>query len=95
MPSAFAGDGEEGSLVDGVSIGFNKDTVSVVEGGPEIVKRIAQDRGGMPREPRADGGAAFPHLTVAVGAESLFVLTDVASENLFELADVMFGPFGL
>lgn len=93
LPRALFGEGESGVPVDGAAIGFDENTVSVIKGGSEIVKRIAQDRGGVAGE--ASANLAFPHLKIELGRDSLFTRTDVAAENVFEMVDVMFGPFGL
>ncbi len=95
LPSAIFGEGEFDMLVDGAAIDFDKDTVSVIQGGSEVMEGIPQDRRRMARETAPDCVRAFPWVTIAVGLESIFVRTDVLPENLFEVVDVMFGPFGL
>lgn len=86
-------DGEEGSLVNSVAIGRHKCTVSVIQGGPEIVQRIAKHGWGVLREVGADRGA--PGLAIILWPKGLFVSRNVAFEDAFEMVDVMFGPFGL
>ena len=94
LPSAFFGEGKFDVLVDGAAIGFDQNTVSVVQGGAEIVKRIAQNRGGVARQ-RLSDRRLFPSVTIAVGDESVFALTQVSPKNVFKVRDVVFGPFGL
>lgn len=87
----------EGSPAIGdVAVDFGNDTVSVIEGGPEVVERIAQDRGRVFWEVGAkDVPPLFQRAVLALGAQSLFVLRDVPPEKGFKLVDVMFGPFYL
>ena len=72
---------------------FDQLDICVVESGPEIVERIAQDGWAMLGEGAADSDT--PRLTVILGNDSLFVSRNVDFENTFKLVDVMFGPFGL
>ena len=81
-------------IVDGMAIGFDEDTVCVIEGGPEVVQGVPKNRWRMPREASPKRRGAFPFVTIALGSESIFVRTDVSPKNTFKLFDVMFGPFG-
>ncbi|MBA3941614.1 MAG: hypothetical protein C0520_10425 [Sphingopyxis sp.] len=80
-------------LVDGISPVLNKYTVRVIKGGPEVMQCIAQNCGSMPRKSSADSSFT-PSLTVALGPQSLHVLVHNRPENVFQIADVMIGPFG-
>jgi hypothetical protein len=81
---------------DLVPIGFHHDTVSVVEGGPEVVDSVTENGWSVLGE-RGDIGAfrAFQPSTIFLGPQSLHVARDVSAEYDFELVDVMFGPFYL
>jgi hypothetical protein len=85
----------EAALVhEGVTIGFDQNTVSVIEGGAEIVKRITEHGGdvfvgGCAR----DGAASFQRAILVLGPETLYVVRDVSVQKDFELLDVLIGPF--
>lgn len=72
---------------------FDQDTISVIEGGPEVVNRIAQDSRRVGRKVVPNG--CIPNTKIVIGPKSIFVLSDVIIKHDFELSDVMFGPFGL
>jgi hypothetical protein len=95
LPIRMIDNGEFNMLVDSSSIGFDKNTVSVVQSGPEVMQRVAQNGGSMPRERLANGCDAFPELTISIGPHSLSVASKVHLKNVFKLQDVLFGPFGL
>jgi hypothetical protein len=87
---------EFAEFVEGSAVGICNDVVSVVQGGAEVVKCIAKDRGRVFGEcRRPDGLPPFQKAVLALGSESLHVVTDVLPEDGFKLADVMFGPFNL
>lgn len=76
--------------------GIAYDVVRVVKGNPEVVDSITHDsrcvfgeRGGTSMLP------AFQKAVLALGPQSLHVVTDVSREYDFQLVDVMFGPFNL
>ena len=94
LPRAVFCEGEPDVTVDRAAIGFDEDTVSVFKGGPEIVQRIAENCGRMPGKLAAND-SRFPRLTIILGDHSLFVAVDVGAENVFQLKDVVFGPFSL
>jgi hypothetical protein len=88
--------GKEGPPCDLSAVGFHHDTVSVVEGGPEVMNGIAENGWGV----LGEGGhvglpLAFQPSTIFLGPQSLHVARDVSAEYDFELVDVMFGPFYL
>jgi hypothetical protein len=78
---------------DLAAVGFHHDTVSVVEGGPEVVDGITEHgwsvfgEGGQTGVPRA-----VQVSTIFLGPQSLHVARHVIGEYHFELTDVMFGP---
>ena len=84
-------------LVDGAAIGFQQDTVRVVERSPQIMNGIAKHCRGVPWESWgvAPARRSFQRVVVALGSQSFSVITDVVPEDGFELTDVMFGPFDL
>lgn len=76
------------------AIGFCGDVVSVVEGGPEVVNRIAQDGWDVFIERFGfQGPSLFQRAVLALGPQSLHVATDVIPKAGFKITDVMFGPF--
>jgi hypothetical protein len=92
----FLAEGEVRPIGDLVTVGFHHDTVSVVEGGPQVMDGITEHgwsvfgEGGHIGLPRV-----FQTATVFLGTQSLHVARDVSAEYDFELIDVMFGPFYL
>lgn len=82
-----------GMSVDGIPPVLNEYTVRMIKGGPEVMERIAQDGGCMAGETDTYESAT-PSLTIALGAQSLHVLLHNRPENVFQIADVMVGPFG-
>jgi hypothetical protein len=88
--------GKEGPPCDLSAVGFHHDTVSVVEGGPEVVDSITKHGRSMLGECGNAGlPLAFQPSTIFLGPQSLHVARDVSGEYDFELVDVMFGPFYL
>lgn len=76
------------------TVGVGSDVVSVVEGGPEVVQCIAKDGWDMLVK-RFEFGrpSLFQRAVLALGPQSLHVITDVVPEAGFKITDVMFGPF--
>lgn len=78
------------------SVGIAGDMVRVIEGGPEIMNGIAQNRGSVFGKRNWVGSPSlFQKAVVALGPQSLQVLTDVVPKDGFKLTDVMVGPFNL
>lgn len=84
--------GKAGVLGDAAAVGFHQDTVRVIEGGPEVVNRIAQDAGTVLGEAHAND---LPHVIVGLSQESFFVFSGEGPEHRFKVANVYIGPFGL
>jgi hypothetical protein len=92
----FLTEGEVRPIGDLVTVGFHHDTVSVIEGGPEVMDGIAEHGWSVLGEGGEIGAfRAFQPATIFLGPKSLHVARDVSAEYDFELADVMFGPFYL
>lgn len=75
---------------------LDHNAISVIEGSPEVMQRIAQDcrcmfgeRSGRP------GALPLQKLVIMLGSQSIYTVRDVLFENSFEAVDVMFGPFYL
>lgn len=81
--------------IDGAAIGFNQYDVRVVQAGSEVMDRVPDYGGDVERNSSADASGVFPCVTIALGVKSLHVRKDVGPNNLFELSDVMVGPFYL
>ena len=92
----FLAEGEVRPIGDLVTVGFHHDTVSVVEGGPQVMDGITEHgwsvfgEGGQISVPPAVQAS-----TIFLGPQSLHVARDVSGEYFFELTDVMFGPLYL
>ena len=73
----------------GVRIGG--DMVGMIQGGVEIVNRIAKHGRDMLWE--SPGADLFQRVAIALSPHSIHVISDVVPKQGFELVDVMFGPF--
>ena len=89
------GEREGGLAIDRASVCFDKDAIHVVEGGAEVVYRIAEHRWRMARESGSDGlpGTHWPPTLVGLTSEELCVCTHVLPEDTFKLVKVLFSPF--
>lgn len=87
--------GKVNSILDDMAVSFDQNTVSVIEGGPEVMYGIAQNRGSMPGEDTSQAPSAFQRVDICLSDHSVYAHTNNFSKNRFELTDVMFGPFGL
>lgn len=86
---------KEGMFSNRSLVFLDHDAISVVEGGLEVVQRIAQNgRGVFGEEPRR-GALPLQKSVIALEAQSLYIVRDKLFENSFEAVDVMFGPFYL
>ncbi|MDZ4111078.1 MAG: hypothetical protein U1E18_15960 [Brevundimonas sp.] len=88
-------EGKFGVPVDCASVGFNECDVSVVEATPKVMDCITNYRWSVSGNVPANTTGRFPRLTIALGAHSLHVRTDVGLDNAFELTNVSVGPFYL
>jgi hypothetical protein len=88
--------GESPVFVEFGSMGIAGDMVRVIEGDPEIMKDIAQNRGRVFWKSNwVDPSPLFQKAVFALGSQSLDVLTDVIPKDGVKLTDVMVGPFNL
>lgn len=75
-------------------IGFDKDAVCVIKGGPHVVQCISQhSRSMFGRLCEKDRDTPFERALLVIGGKSLTVFRDVSSEKPFKLVNVMIGPF--
>ncbi|TPK83026.1 hypothetical protein FJ934_20635 [Mesorhizobium sp. B2-4-12] len=77
-------------------VGVGDDVVRVIKGNSQIMERITKDCGSVFGKRGLPWG--LPRLqpsVIALGPQTLHVITDVVPENDFELADVIVGPFNL
>lgn len=75
-----------------VSVG--SDVVSVIKGDTKIVDSVAQNGRDMLVERFGfNVPSLFQRSVLALGSQSLHVVTDVAPKSGFKITDVMFGPF--
>lgn len=89
-------EGEPAESVKRRVVGFGGDVIRVIEGGAEVVERIAQNRGRMFGERSGSSDLpAFQKAVLALGPQSFHVLMDEVPENGFKISDVLFGPFNL
>ncbi len=75
----------------------SKFPVRVIERRAEIVDGIADDRrqNGWQVAAKLDGKSGLPAFTALVNGDGVRVLLGETSKGLFEIADVMLGPFDL
>lgn len=94
-PSALASEGKLDILIDCAAIGFDKDTVSVVECCSEVVDRIAQNCRRMSGEGLSNPIGTRPSYSIKLGAHGFSVCQLMSAKDGFELKDMVSGPFGL
>lgn len=87
-------DREVGMVSGGFPIGFDTDNVCVVERGPHIVNRIANDGGGVTWKFASKRNGGFPIFFLGLTDEGVTVLYNVGVENRLKLVDVLYGSFG-
>lgn len=78
------------------AIGLDHNPVSVIEADPEVMNSIADDSGGVARKAGAKlKKSPIPNVRISLGHCWFDVIVDVIPENIFELRDVVIGPFNL
>lgn len=100
LPAALFSKGELDALPVGMvdyiaTVRLDENTVGMIKGGSEIVQGIAKDGWGVTRERGPEWPAGVPPFCLLLSKEGAFVLSDMRSEELFQLTDVYLGPFGL
>lgn len=86
-------EGEKGMPSWQIPVGLDANTVSVIQGGPKVMDRIANYCRRVFGEVSADNNRLVPVFLLCLTAENITVFSNVSAENTFQLDDVMFGPF--
>jgi hypothetical protein len=91
-PASLICEGEFRVGVGAKAIVFDKNAVSVIKGGAQIMESIAQNGWSM----RGESPSEFlPPVWITVRDKGLCACSDVRPNNVFEMVDVMCGPLGL